>query len=179
MITKLDYQAYSISSLAHKIFLNVGETSVDVVVTIYKDAYTHFWQCTGKNPIEFLQQMDVHYFWKKLANNEHLCVDYDRCQLQLKHAILLARKKKHLTASDARSAWTEMLELNNHNSHATLDEYNRVLSAHYLSYDIFVDADDYPSAEIIKPELQRYFTDVWQPFIGYIYRQSHHNEISI
>tara|TARA_R110000850_G_scaffold58147_1_gene135457 strand:+ start:30 stop:587 length:558 start_codon:yes stop_codon:yes gene_type:complete len=145
------------------ITLKCGSSSVSVTATSDYGTFDHYWSHCGGEPKAFLTSLDFDYTMKKLSGGKLWVADVDAYENEIKTRIIEYRKDDCISKEEARTAWGEMLAINEEFDGG--DMFFNALYEHDLFCSIFGDCESMPSATKYSGRCVDFYNDIWTPFI--------------
>ncbi len=152
------------------ITLICGKESVSVMATSDYGTFDHHWSHCGGEPKSFLCNLDFQYAMKKLTNGKLYTPDPEGYEKEIKDSIIDSRKGDGLTRAQARTAWDEMLSIQD--EYQKGDLFFHALYEHELFDKVFGDCEGMPSATQPDPCAVDFWNDVWTPFINELEKEA-------
>lgn len=145
------------------ITLKCGPESVSVTVTSDYGTFDHYWSHCGGEPKAFLTGLDFDYTMKKLSGGSLWVADTCAYENEIKDRIIECRKDDCISKEDARTAWDDMLAINEEFDGGDL--FFHALYDHDMFTSIFGDYEAMPSATKYCGRCVIFYNDIWMPFI--------------
>ncbi len=145
------------------ITLICGDQSVSVMATSDYGSFDHYWSHCGGEPKDFLCGLDFQYTMKKLTNGKLYIPDPSGYRKEIKENIIEARKENYLTKEQAKTAWDEMLAIQD--EYEKGDIFFKELYEHEFFEQVFGACEGLPSSTEPDHCAVDFWNDVWTPFI--------------
>lgn len=146
--------------------LTCGAHSVQVMANSDFGSCAYYWCSTGPDPKRFLCSIDIDYAMNKLTSGGAYEPDPDAREIEIKRAIITARRDGRLCYTEAREAWDDMASaVNNLGAGETLLHF---LYHHDHFEAVFGDFEGLPSAERMRPDCRGFWDHVWLPLVEYL-----------
>jgi hypothetical protein len=167
-VTKSQAELYQVRSSKGSlawgdITLICGKESVSFTATSDYGTFDYRWTHCGGEPKAFLCKLDFQYAMKKLTGGKLYIPNPNGYRKEIKEKIIEARKENYLTKEQAKTAWDEML--------AIQDEYKKgeiffnELYEHEFFEQVFGDCEGLPSSTEPDHCAVDFWNEIWTPFI--------------
>ena len=173
-IDPLSVRAYRVSNGEDfaDIVLNLGESSVTVMVHSSFGCFTNHWNQTGEAPLQFLREMDFDYAMTKFKGYADMVIDMESLKEALLGKVLSVRRLKTITKKEARYLYDDLSDVlsNRIDSGTSPESAYADLVDLYQDYGNTLIADTLDLYSIGIPmkyseSCRRFWDELWMPFL--------------
>lgn len=145
------------------VVLIFGEHSVEVLANSDYGHFAYYWSHTGPNPKQFLTDVRMDYAMEKLSSHNMTEPDPEAREIEVKAAIIRARKNGRLDKKQARESWDDLTA--DMNDFGVGEAFQCILYNHARFVEIFGDTDGLPGATRVRPNCREFWNRIWLPLV--------------
>ena len=173
-IESLPVKAYRVSDGENfaDIVLNLGESSVTVMVLSSFGSFNNHWNQAGKNPLQFLSEMEFEYAMSKFKGDADMVIDQDSLKEDLLGRLLSARRLNSITKKEARYLYDDLSDMLSNR----IDSNTSPESAYADLVDLYQDYGDTLIEDTLdlysigipmkySESCRRFWDELWMPFL--------------
>ena len=163
-VTKQNVVVYQLRELGRggwaDITIDEGEKSGRISIASDWGNWSNYWGACGESFIDFICDLDIHYFAGKVGMNRW--IDADATMRSWKRQVLEARRREDIEADEAKEIYIEFMELQDCSGRELITAaYEKEYIGKFFEYQMDTIYD-------IDPSFKSFWEHAYLPFIEYL-----------